>query len=341
MSTVMSRSIRYVLICAGGFALVYFMVKSPIFRGIIDTIFISFIIAYSLKPIQEKIMEKGVSRKLSALILLLGLVAGICLIFIFLIPSVLRETLNISSAFDELKIFIDNINRSIEKLSSNRYMKNIIEGGLVRLEGMIKSFSNNALDNLLKKSENIFSFAVIPILVYYLLSDGTNIGKSLYIFVPMRKRRVFRNLSSDINVVLSKYIISQFLLSVLISVMTFVILVALKVDFPLLLSLINGIFNIIPYFGPLLGGIPPVVVALLISPKLAIWTAICLNLIQQIEGDMIAPKITGDSVDMHPLYVILLLILGGKVGGFVGMVLAVPVAVMIKVIIEDLDYYMY
>ncbi|MDP4088675.1 MAG: AI-2E family transporter, partial [Bacillota bacterium] len=161
------------------------------------------------------------------------------------------------------------------------------------------------------------------------------------IFMPLKKRRVFRSLSKDINLVLSKYILSQFLLSALIVVMTFVVLMALKVDFPLLLSLINGIFNIIPYFGPLLGGIPAVIVALLISPKTALWTALCLNLIQQIEGDIIAPKITGDSVDMHPLFVILLLILGGKVGGFVGMVLAVPVAVIVKVIIEDLDFYMY
>ncbi len=337
----MNRKLKYALLCIAAGALIYFMITSSIFRGIIDTIFISFIFAYSLKPLQQKIMEKGVSRKISALVLLVGLLAGISIIFIFLIPSVVKETLNISSTFDELKLFIEKINKSIEKLSSNRYMKNIIENGLIKMEGMITSYTNDTFERVLKNSENILSFAVIPILTYYLLSDGPEIGKSMVNFIPLRKRSVFRSLSKDINVVLSKYIISQFFLSALICVMTFIVLILLKVDFPLLLSLLNGLFNIIPYFGPLLGGIPAVVVALLVSPKTALYTALCLNLIQQIEGDIISPKITGDSVNMHPLFVILLLILGGKVGGFVGMVLAVPIAVVIKIIVQDLDYYMY
>jgi predicted PurR-regulated permease PerM len=123
--------------------------------------------------------------------------------------------------------------------------------------------------------------------------------------------------------------------------MTFTVLIILDIDFPLMLSLLNGIFNIVPYFGPLLGSLPSVIIALLDSPKKAIWAALLLNLIQQIEGDIIAPKITGDTVDIHPLFIILLLIAGGKIGGFVGMVMAVPIAVIVKVIIEDLDYYMY
>lgn len=337
----MNRKLKYASICIAAGALVYFMITSSIFRGIIDTIFISFIFAYSLKPLQQKIMEKGVNRKVSALVLLFGLLAGISIIFIFLIPNVVKEALNISSTFDELKLFVEKINKSIEKLSSNRYMKNIIENGLFKMEGIITLYTNNAFERVLKNSENILSFAVIPILTYYFLSDGPEIGKSMVNFIPLRKRSVFRSLSKDINVVLSKYIISQFFLSALISVMTFIVLILLKVDFPLLLSLLNGLFNIIPYFGPLLGGIPAVVVALLVSPKTALYTALCLNLIQQIEGDIISPKITGDSVNMHPLFVILLLILGGKVGGFVGMVLAVPIAVVIKIIVQDLDYYMY
>ncbi|MDP4090340.1 MAG: AI-2E family transporter, partial [Bacillota bacterium] len=222
----MNKNIRYIIICVIVLLLVYFMIKSPIFRGTIDTIFISFIIAYSLKPLQEKIIMRGLSRKASALILLLGLLACICIIFIFLIPSVLREIVNITSTFDELKLLIERLNISIERLSTNRYMKNIIEGGLSRIEGLTSAFFNNALDNLLKKSEDILSFAVIPILVYYLLSDGPSIGKSILIFMPLKKRRVFRSLSKDINLVLSKYILSQFLLSALIVVMTFVVLMA-------------------------------------------------------------------------------------------------------------------
>jgi len=81
--------------------------------------------------------------------------------------------------------------------------------------------------------------------------------------------------------------------------------------------------------------------ALLNSPQTALWVAIWLYVIQQVEGDFISPKFIGDNISMHPLAVILILVIGGKVGGFFGMVLAVPVGVVVKVIYEDLNYYMF
>ncbi len=101
------------------------------------------------------------------------------------------------------------------------------------------------------------------------------------------------------------------------------------------------IFNIIPYFGPVIGSLPAILIAFTKSPKTALWAFILLYFIQQIEGDILSPKITGDSVDMHPLTVILLLLIGGKIYGFVGMVLAIPIGVIMKIIYEDLNYYLF
>lgn len=337
----MSKIIRYAIIAIVSVFIVYILASSPIIKDTLGTLFIAFVIAYSLKPIQEKMILKGLGKRISSIVLLLGLVAGIAVILLFLIPSVIKETLNIGSTFDELEILIRDINKSIENLSTNKYFKNVITIALDKGEKILTNFFDNTFESIFEKTGSLLSFAVIPILVYYILSDGEKIGKSITALIPHRKRKVMRNLSKDINVILSKYILSQFLLSALISIMTFIILLSLEVDFPLLLSLLNGIFNIIPYFGPLLGALPAIIVALLSSPKTALWTAILLNFAQQIEGDIISPKITGETVNIHPLFIILLLIAGGKVGGFVGMVMAVPVAVIVKVILEDLDYYMY
>jgi predicted PurR-regulated permease PerM len=115
----------------------------------------------------------------------------------------------------------------------------------------------------------------------------------------------------------------------------------MKIDFPLILSLINGIFNIIPYFGPIFGIIPIALIALLTSPKIALYTILWLFALQQIEGSLLSPKIIGDSISMHPLTVILLLMIGGKVGGILGMILAVPLGVVFKVIYEDINYYLF
>ena len=96
---------------------------------------------------------------------------------------------------------------------------------------------------------------------------------------------------------------------------------------PLVLSVVNGLVNIIPYFGPIIGGVPIVFIAMTSSVTKGIIALVGVFIIQQVEGDVLAPKITGDCISMHPVTIILLLILGEKLAGVAGMVLCVPIAV--------------
>jgi predicted PurR-regulated permease PerM len=130
-------------------------------------------------------------------------------------------------------------------------------------------------------------------------------------------------------------------LCLIVGVLTFFVLIFFKVQFPVLLSIFNAVINIVPYFGPLIGAIPAIIVALLQSPTKALYTTLFLFLIQQVEGNLLSPQITASSIKMHPLLIIILLLIGEKIGGFFGMILAIPIGVIIKVIYEDIDYHMY
>ncbi|MDB2111168.1 AI-2E family transporter, partial [Clostridium paraputrificum] len=130
-------------------------------------------------------------------------------------------------------------------------------------------------------------------------------------------------------------------LSLIVGVITFIALILIRVKFPLWLSILNGIFNIIPYFGPIFGAVPVVFIAFLESPTKALWAALAILIIQQVEGNILSPKITGNSTNMHPLVIIILLLIGESFCGFVGMILAVPIGVIIKVIYEDINYYIF
>ena len=110
---------------------------------------------------------------------------------------------------------------------------------------------------------------------------------------------------------------------------------------PLVLSVVNGVVNIIPYFGPIIGGVPIVFIAMTSSITKGIIALVGVFIIQQVEGDLLAPKITGDCISMHPVTIILLLILGEKIAGVAGMILCVPIAVIIKVIYDDINYYLF
>jgi predicted PurR-regulated permease PerM len=206
---------------------------------------------------------------------------------------------------------------------------------------MVIDIFNKIFSSILSLGENMLSLAVVPLVVYYFLADSDIIFNRTLVIFPSNSRNMIKRIIGDIDKILGRYIISQFVLCGIIGILTFIVLIALHVDFPIILSVLNALFNIIPYFGPLFGAIPAVLVALLFSTKTALWTAALLYIIQQIEGNIISPKITGDSVSMHPLVVIILLIVGGKLGGFLGMVLAVPIGVVIKIIYEDLNYYLF
>jgi predicted PurR-regulated permease PerM len=337
----MMKKFRNYIIFLVTIILLYFVLRIGIIRELIKLLFISFVLAYALRPLERKLVSYGINKKLSAIIIILGFVSIFLLMFIILIPNILKDGVTINITFQQVRKYIEIIYIKLENVSQNNTMRLIMTSLYNRINTAITSFSESLLDRLMKISEDILSLVVIPVIVYYFISEDDKIADKILIFIPVRSRSVLRKIGKDIDKILGRYIISQFILSFVIIILTFLVLLFFKVDYALLLAIVNGIFNIIPYFGPLFGAIPAIFIAMIKSPQTALWVAACLYIVQQIEGDIISPKITGDSVSMHPLVVILLLIIGGKLGGFLGMVLAVPVGVIIKVLYDDLNYYIF
>jgi len=328
-----------ILLCVAALILAYFFNKS--INTIVNIIVMSFILAYTLSPIRDILEVKLKVSKRMASILVISIIIGIvvtCIIVI--VPALFNEIANISNIFD-------NINSFLEEVTGKYNFKNIGAINVIYNEVLEKgnaiwiNFSEHAVDNLIKLSDNIISFAIIPIMIYYFLCDGNKIYNKIMLLLPTEKRGITKKVLNDIDSVLTRYIASQLLLSGVIGVLTFILLLTLKVKFPLWISILNAILNIIPYFGPLFGAVPAVIVALLDSPIKAVWVIVGMFVIQQLEGDILAPKMTGDSTDMHPFVIIILLITGDNFGGFIGMILAVPIAVIIKVLYDDINYYLF
>lgn len=337
----MNKSLKKVMLAIVFFILIYLAFKIRVIKNIIELLSISFILSYILRPIENKLISFGLNRKFSAVIIILTILGVFFSMGLFLIPSIIKDGEIISNAMNNIRKVTDIIYAKLQLINENQVMREVITSLNDKVMGYSRVALKNSFDNLIGFSENILSYAVIPVVIYYFLSETPRICHNLLTFVPIRSRSVLREICREIDKVLGRYIISQFLLCLLITILTFIILMFLKVEYSLILAIINGVFNIIPYFGPLFGTIPAVLVALIKSPQTAIWTAIWLYLIQQLEGDIISPKITGDSINMHPLIVILLLIIGGKVGGFIGMVLAIPIGVIIKIIYDNINYYLF
>lgn len=319
------------------FSIFYFSFMREVFSVIITAFFIS----YTLKPLNELVVSKGINKRLSSAMIIFGLISLIILLIVFFIPSLVKESYNIKGSVFEIQKIVDELIQEIKGLGENRYVLHFLNEVYYKVDESIISIGKRFMEFVLKIGKNIVEFSVIPILAYYFLADSELIFNKVILFFPACYRDVIKKITKDMDKILSRYILSQLLLCVIVSILTFCVLLYFGVNFPLVLSILNGIFNIIPYFGPIFGTVPCVLVALLKSPMTALYVIICLYIIQQIEGDLISPKITATSVSMHPILILILLILGGEIGGFVGMILAVPLGVCLKIIYDDINYYLY
>ena len=310
-------------------------------KEIINLIIISFILSYVLIPINKLIAEKfKINNSLSSIFLILLIVGIFLTCIIMMIPALLEEIKNIEKIINSITLFFENL---IIKFNLQNFpITNVLYNqALEKIDVFMMGLSENAFDNIIKISNNIVSLAVLPIIIYYFLSDGNHIYNKLLLIIPNKKRNLIKKILNDIDKVLTRYISGQLLLSGLVGVLTFISLIIFKVKFPIWISILNALLNIIPYFGPFFGAIPAIVVAFLDSSSKGISVTIAMFIIQQIEGNIFSPKITGDSTDMHPVVIIILLLIGDKMGGFLGMLLIVPIAVIIKVLYDDINYYLF
>lgn len=175
-----------------------------------------------------------------------------------------------------------------------------------------------------------------PILTFYLLRDWDRITARLADLVPVAHRRRVVGFASEYDHLLSSYLRGQFLAATIVGVLTWLLLWAWGFPYALLLGAIAGVFNLVPYMGLVATAIPGVVVALFSDDPLysLLKLAVVFVVVQVLDGSVLGPKIVGDSVGLHPVWVILALAVFGYFFGFVGLLLAVPLAVLLKLLLE-------
>lgn len=335
------KIINFIILILSVFLTFILYLKIKTVNSVVNIILISLIFSYSLKPIRNILTERlRLNKRAASIIIILGIFIIVGTFLYILIPSILKESNNISDIIGNIDDYIDSLYSKL-KINDIEFLKNIYVIINEKLNTFLFSFSESFLTNILEGMENIISLAIIPIVTYYFLVDGELLFNKLLLILPTDKRIITKKVLTHIDKVLSRYIVSQLFLSLIIGVITSIALLILGVNFAIPLGIFNGVLNIIPYFGPIIGGLPAVFVALISSPNKALLTALVVFSIQQIEGNILSPKITGDSTNMHPIMIIILLLIGEKLGGFVGMIMAVPIGVIIKVIYEDINDYLF
>lgn len=321
--------------------IIFLIYKSTIVRETLIVLLSSFILAYSIKPIYRKILSKvDINKRLLAFLLIIGVILLFMGSIAIFIPGLLTESISLESLIAGLEEIVSTITSKINIRKEELYAI-INEQFGERINIIIAGFTDRIFNWVIEFSENILALAIVPIIAYYFLADGDLIANKLLLLFSSDKRILIKKIARDIDKVLGKYIVGQLFLCVIVGLMTFAGLMIIDIKFILILSLLNGILNIVPYFGAAIGAIPAMIIALLDEPIKMLYVLIMFIIIQQLEGNVIAPKITANSIKMHPLMVIILLLIGEKLFGLIGMILVVPLGVVVKIIYEDVNYYLF
>lgn len=321
--------------------IIFLLWKFPIFTEVLGVVIISFIISYSIRPFHKFFTERGLNRKLSALIVILSIILFVVIIFSILIPWIYNESSNFAEVIGEMKSYYERITGDIKYVTDSPFVKEVLYSSYERFKDALMVIVSNFLSKIVSIAENMLLLFIIPTLVYFFLSDGDSISKGIMKYMPFSNKYAIRRALNHMDKVMERYIITQFELCGIIGILTFIALKVSGIKYALILSLVNAVFNIIPYFGPVIGAIPIILIALLTSTKKAVIVVFWLFVIQQLEGDIICPKILGETVDSHPVTILLLLIIGGSIGGILGMIIVIPVWVMIKIVVGEIDYYLF
>lgn len=299
-------------------------------REIIVLILFAIVLASAMEPLADYLHIRRVPRAVSVLavyLLFLGLVA---LVVSSIIPPVIDQFRLLA---DNLPMYINDFQQRYPSIATvfgtndlSRVLNDLITGGgqesvVSRTVGVFNGF---------------FAFVTVLVISFYLVvSKEQGMKDFIRSIVPHSRRDMVTGLVNKIQRKMGLWVLGQLILSLVIFVFTFIGLTILGVKYALVLALLAGLLEVVPYIGPTLSAVPAFFFALMQSPALAVGVIILYILIQKAESYVLVPKVMEKTIGTSPLVVLIALLVGFKLAGVIGLLLAVPLSGAIMVVIDE------
>lgn len=364
---------RYAILVLFSVILFFLLISNlPSVKAFIDTVFTvlspliyGFIIAYILSPFQRfcetKILrfkhgskaEKRLKRPLSVLLSMLLLFLVLSLLIGLVIPQVGRSFTELETQISGYVMAAQNLvdkfirdfplfNGQYENLSEFMDVNEIstdLKSLISTIYGYLESAGNQVFayaGRFVVEVKNALIGTIVA--VYLLLSKEKLVAKCKRIAASLLDRRRYLNLvylMRFTNKTVGGFLLGKIIDSVIICLLTFVVMTIIGMPFTPLISVIIGVTNIIPFFGPFIGAIPSAFIIFIAEPKMTLWFILMILVIQQLDGNVIGPKILGDSTGLSALGVLVSITIAGGFFGFSGMILGVPAAAVICALVRQ------
>ncbi len=314
---------------------------------IVKTIFIPLIVAgllyYIGVPIQEFLEKRKVPKwaSVSTVLLIITLVIGIFISV--LIPMITDQVQNLvqkaPAIQKQAEEYVDYALSQRERLPES--FENKINDIVGNLDKALTSIGDVMISLVTGTVQTLFLLILVPFFLIYMLKDHRKFIP--YVSSPFNgsfKRFIVETLGA-IDKTLRSFIQGQMLVSFILGIMLYAGYLIMGLDYALLLALFAVMTNFIPFLGPYLAVAPAILLALLQDPILVVWVVLLMVVAQQIEGNIITPNVMGNTLNIHPLTVITVVLAAGNLGGFVAVMVAIPTYAVIKAIVTKIYEYRY
>lgn len=308
-------------------------------RGALPAFFIGLALAFVLEPIVTLLQRRGVPRWAGILISYVGVVAIAWALIAFAIPPIARQAREFISSLPELGAAITNFQRGLvewyRSLPLPADLREMLDESIRSAETAfaeaLRQILGPAVSTVLRTAGFVVGLIVIPVWLFYVLKDRERFPRAVAGALPERWRSDAANVMAILARVGGRWVRGQLLLAVAIFAATAIGLTILTVvgfsefgEFTLVLALIAGVLEFLPVIGPILAAVPAVLIGLTISPAATIAAIVLYTGIQQLENNLLVPKVLGDAVELHPAVLIVALVVGGALFGIGGAILAAP-----------------
>lgn len=305
-------------------------------REILALLFVAILIVVAIDPVVDFLQRKKIPRPVGVLAVYILLFSIVGLSISLLIPALTSQFADFSQ---KAPFFLQKIESIFESVKSFFQLHNISLDTAQLAENLnnrLATIPDAIFSETVGFVRNIISIVVVLVMAFYMTVKENGIKKFIVSITPERHKDYAASLTERMQQKIGKWIQGQFFLMLTIFILDFVGLYIIGIPYALPLAIFAGIMEIVPYVGPIVSAVPGIVLGLLISPLTGLATLLLYFFAQQFESHIIVPQVMKKAVGLNPIAVILALLVGVKLGGVLGAILAIPLATVISVFVGDL-----
>lgn len=312
----------------------------PFVKPLLGPLGISLVLTLLLNPLIDRMENININRGAAIAIVFLIFGTVLFLSVRILIPGLNQEIQSVSQALQETdtEAIIDKLQVTLTQQIPILKNPALARQVSTKLHLFFKSLFGRILKLILKILSSFTLIITVPFITFFFLKDGRTIKKSIIQMVPNRYFEMSLNLLHKTSLQLGRYIRGQLLVSSIIATLSTIALYSLDIPYFFIIGVIAGLANMIPYFGPVVGAVPGVLVAIVEkgSMEAVVGVIIAFAMVQLLDNILVSPLIVSRSVQIHPLVVILVILIGSNAAGILGMLVAVPIFAVLQVIVKEL-----